>query len=339
MFSRAYASLVLESGISRLFSSFRFLSLISEAKSNEDFANFVGSKLREIATRNARKLPGLAQAVESEEVLKQVLDAMVRFNEDQKAREGRNSAAINEFLIGGPNNPGQLALLLNKDPNSVISNFDTIYDFWVHLGDNLKAAKLSGNNEIPIAGTIDKGIFDRIKSLSLDDMSQINSWMASNVSAQLTEKASDKFRGTEVLMEKGNNIILKFPQGNNKDTIETLKDVGEMKPENVEGGVCTRRNFPGGSRAEHYLQNNTVYVGLKKSSVGYKMDFQGVYNANAEQMDPMNRPYGPLKGEAFTAVLKDIASRAASQLKMDPEEIIQIVMDAKKKSEDEIIDQ
>jgi len=339
MFSRAYASLVLESGISRLFSGFRFLSLISEAKSNEDFANFVGNKLREIASRNARKLPGLAQAVESEEVLKQVLDAMVRFNEDAKAREGRNSAAINEFLIGGPNNPGQLALLLNKDPNSVVSNFDTIFDFWAHLGDNLKAAKMAGNNEIPIAGMIDKSIFDRIKSLSVDDMAQINSWMNSNVSAQLTEKASGKFKGTEVLLEQGNYLILKFPQGSSEETIETLKDVGEMKPENVEGGVCTRRNFPGGSRAEQYLKGNTVYVGLKKSSVGYKMDFQGVFNENAELMDPMNRPYGALKGEAFIVVLRDIAKRAATQLKMDPEEIVQIVMDAKKKSQDEIIDQ
>jgi energy-converting hydrogenase A subunit M len=69
------------------------------------------------------------------------------------------------------------------------------------------------------------------------------------------------------------------------------------------------------------------------------MDFQGVFNENAELMDPMNRPYGALKGEAFIVVLRDIAKRAATQLKMDPEEIVQIVMDAKKKSQDEIIDQ
>lgn len=334
MFSKSYAALVLESGINRLFNSFRFMALIKEAKSNEEFADFIKQKLEAIAGRAAKKLPNLAEVLSSP-IMDQVMNIVVKLNENPRAREGRNGQAIMSAFIGGPNDPGHLAYMLNAGPEQFVNNAETVIDFWSLFGDNIVAAKrmqsASPDKQVPHIGLIERDIFNKIKSLGYREMNDINQWMTANVTTDESSELSTRFPGTEILMQSGNYIVLKFPKGSNKDAIETLQAVGEMKPENMSGGLCTRRSHTGGSRAADYLRGNTIYAGLKKTSAGYRLDFQGVFESHAELRKVDNQPYGPLDDKVFYVILKDIATRVAPISGMTVEEIMAAVEEAKAK--------
>lgn len=329
MFSSAYARLIAESGINHLLASFRVQSIILEAK--DDPENILKN-----LTIQAKNNPEVKQYLtDNWEQLWDIIKGIQSF--EQSSKQPTLAA-----FIGGDKSYGHLFYLLANDAEQFFANSKDVLDVWNNI---ISLFRATAGKEVEIQGqriSVPKDVREFLKivrDLKVNELLEFRQYTEENLIGEKAHSSiANKFPGTETIYSGSNLLILKFPQGSDPATIESLKKVGDLRPREFVGkrGVCTRGSDPN-CQAERYLKDNTIYAGIKQESDGRPvLEFQAHFNTSPEIKDHMNENYGALKGPAFDVILKDIIGRAAPQVDMTAEQLYGMVKEVLKQEPNDI---
>ncbi len=322
MFSNAYARLIVETGLNRFLNSFR-TQLMLEAKDDPD-------NVKKVLLLHAKSNPDVLEMINNPNIWEKIWNVAGQI----QSFDQRNKQPTMAAFIGGdkPTSYGQLYTLLAKDAKDFLNNGEQVMRVWSNITNLFKAAKgkqVSIKGQEMMVPAQPELFFRMLRDLRFDEIIELASFVEENYMGEEVQAAvASRLPGTEVIAKTGDLVVLKFPKGNNPQTIESLQDVGEFRPKDAlpRAGLCTRRTAPD-CRAENYLRDNNIYAGITIDASGKPMlEFQGNFETEAQLMDHNNKKYNrPLPKPAFEAILRDIVKRTAANLKMDENQLYEMV--------------